>query len=73
MALLKSRFTGEPAKGLPLGAHRRPLLGSNTCGFIRSLSLLVCPDGARSCFFFTNSKNSATCLAYLHRRNTSVK
>lgn len=73
MALLKSIFMGEPAKGLPLGTHKRLLLGSNTCGFMRSLSLLVCSDGACSCFFFTNSKNSATCLAYLHRRKTNVK
>lgn len=73
MAPLKSRFMGEPAKGLPLGTHKWPLLGSMTCGSMRSLSLPVCSDGASSFFFFTNSKNSATCLAYLHRPKTCVK
>jgi hypothetical protein len=65
MALLKSIFIGEPPGKGPFGTHRWAPLGSIICGFTRSLSMPVC-SGGDSFFFFTNSKNSATCRAYLY-------
>lgn len=65
MALLKSRdFRADSGKRLPSGTHRPPLGGSTTCWILFFPSVAVSEDEA-SFFFFTNSKNSATCRAYL--------
>ncbi|PSS19406.1 Thymidine kinase [Actinidia chinensis var. chinensis] len=70
IALLKSNdLRADSGKCFPSGTNTPPLRGSSSCGWIIFTTSPTLRDGS-SFFFFTNSKNSSTWDAYLHRKKT---
>lgn len=79
MARLKSKeLRADSGKCFPWtgGTHIPPWWGRSTCGGgwppTLAAPLPPPPEAGTSCFFFTNSKNSATWRAYLHKQLKNI-